>query len=119
MIKRKHAERAKVSSENSGPVTNDYTLREWVMMYERFSECGLKPILFFFTFFHIHFHPPFFFTGFGKMESRNKCGREQIGAPGNSEMLFSTSIAALEKSTSAGCRLEMGYMDWFAFSNYR
>lgn len=53
------------------------------------------------------------------MESRNKCGREQIGAPGNSEMLFSTSIAALEKSTSAGCRLEMGYMDWFAFSNYR
>jgi hypothetical protein len=55
------------------------------------------------------------------MESRNKCGWEQIGAPGNgnSEMLFSTSIAALERSTSTGCRLEMGYMDWFAFSNYR
>lgn len=30
------------------------------------------------------------------MESRNKCGWEQIGAPGNSEMLFSTSITALE-----------------------
>lgn len=95
------------------------TLWEWVMMYERFAECGLKPI-FFLPFFYIHSHP-FFFTGFGKMESRNKCGWEQIGSPGNgnSEMLFSTSIAALERSTSTGCRLEMGYMDWFAFSNYR
>jgi hypothetical protein len=31
------------------------------------------------------------------MESRNKCGWEQLGAPGNSEMLFSNSIAALKE----------------------
>lgn len=62
MIKRKHAERAKVSRENSGPVTNDDTLWEWVMMYERFAECGLKPILFFSPFFSYSFSPaPSFF----------------------------------------------------------
>lgn len=61
MIKRKHAERAKISRENTGPVINDYTLRERVMMYERFAECGLKPISFFLPFFfYIYFHPFFF-----------------------------------------------------------
>lgn len=115
MIKRKHTERAEVSRENSGPAINDYTLREWAMMYERFAESGLKPVFFFFTFF---IFSSFFRTGFGKMESWNKRGREQMGAPGNSEMLFSTSIAVSEEHLYR-LPAEDGLYGLVAFSNYR
>lgn len=52
------------------------------------------------------------------MESWNKRGREQMGAPGNSEMLFSTSIAVSEEHFYR-LPAEDGLYGLVAFSNYR